>query len=321
MSLDVVTLGPLNVDLLITGNAPTDLIELTQWMEPTQVNLTAAGSNGYATLALAKLGLKTGVVATLADDAFGDMIFQAISRAGVEVSHVRRQAQSLSGIAIYMLLFGSKKRPLTYRLPTHHPWPPHLSQADRDYLLSGRHIHCGGYLHFPEMWNDDLAEVFRLAHERGLSTSLDPQSLLHPYEGSWLEPIRAALGYTDLLLLDAREARRITEIDDLPAAAAALKNSGARIVAIKDGAADTLICTADRMFRQPAIDVPEPEIVETVGAGDTFDAGLIAAYLAGWPLERCAKFAALAAASSMRGSGGVAGLASWEELERALEVE
>ena len=321
MMLDVVTLGPLNVDLLITGNAPTDLIDLTQWMGPSQVNLTAAGSNGYATLALAKLGLKTGAVATLADDVFGDMIFQAISRAGVEVSHVRRQADTLSGMGIYLLLFGSKKRPLTYRLPTHRPWPLRLSQADRDYLLSGRHIHCGGYLHFPEMWNDDLAEVFRLAHERGLSTSLDPQGLLHPYEGSWLEPIRAALQYTDLLLLDAHEARCITQIDDLPAAAEALKNSGPRIVAIKDGAAGTLICMAGRTFRQPAVIVPDDEIVETVGAGDTFDAGLIAAYLVGWPIERCARFAALAAASSMCGSGGVDGLASWEELERALEAE
>jgi sugar/nucleoside kinase (ribokinase family) len=321
MSLDVVTLGPLNVDLLISGHAPTNLIDLTQWVGPSQVNLTVAGANGYTTLALAKLGLKTGAVATLADDAFGDMIFQAVTRAGVEVSQVRRQPQSLSGIAIYMLLFGSKKRPLTYRLPTHHPWPQCLSQADRDYLLSGRHIHCGGYLHFPEMWNDDLAEVFRLARERGLSTSLDPQSLLYPYAGSWSEPLREALRYTDLLLLDAYEARRITEIDDLPAAAAALKNSGARIVAIKDGAAGTWICMADRTFHQPAIDVPEAEIVETVGAGDTFDAGFIAAYLAGWPIERCAKLAALAAASSMRGSGGVAGLASWEELERALDAE
>ena len=318
MSLDVVTLGPLNVDLLITGNAPTNLIDLTQWMGPSQVNLTVAGSNGYTTLALAKLGLKTGVVTVLADDAFGDMIFQAVRRAGVEVDHVQRQVDTLSGIGLYLLLFGSKKRPLTYRLPTHDPWPRRLSQADRDYLLSGRHIHCGGYLHFPEMWNDDLAEIFRLAHERGISTSLDPQSLLLPYAGSWLEPIRAALRYTDLLLLDAREARCMTQKDDLPAAAMVLKECGPRLVAIKDGASGTLICVDDRRFHQPTIDVPEDAIVETVGAGDTFDAGMIAAYLAGWPFERCAKFAALAAASSMRGSGGVEGLASWEELERAL---
>jgi ribokinase len=321
MALDVVTFGPLNVDLLITGDAPTNLIDLTQWMGPSQVNLTVAGSNGYATLALAKLGLKTGVVAILSDDAFGDMIFQAVSRAGVEVSHVRRQADTLSGIGLYLLLFGSKKRPLTYRLPTHDPWPRRLSQSDREYLLSGRHIHCGGYLHFPEMWNDDLAEVFRLARERGLSTSLDPQGLLHPYDGSWLEPIRAALCYTDLLLLDAQEARHITQLDDLSAVARQLKQAGPRLVAIKDGTAGTLICLEDQMFRQPAIIVPVDEIVETVGAGDTFDAAFIAAFLAGWPIERCARFAALASASSVRGAGAVTSLSSWEELERALELQ
>ncbi len=319
MSLDVVTLGPLNVDLLITGTAPTNLDELTQWMGPSQVTLTVAGSNGYPTLALAKLGLKVGVVTVLADDAFGELVYQSVSQAGVEVSHIQRQPNTLSGIGIYILLFGSKKRPHTYRLPTHQPWPRHLSQADREYLLSGRHVHCGGYLHFPDMWNDDLVEVFRRAHERGLSTSLDPQSLLYPYDGSWFEPIREALRYTDLLLLDAQEARRIAQLDDLPAVAVALKQAGPRIVAIKDGASGTLICLDDRMFRQPAVSVPEDEIVETVGAGDTFDAAFIAAFVAGWPIERCAKFAALAATSSVRGAGAVTSLSSWEELERALE--
>jgi sugar/nucleoside kinase (ribokinase family) len=321
MSLDVVTLGPLNVDLLITGNAPTNLDELTQWMGPSQVTLTVAGSNGYATLALAKLGLKTGVVAVLADDAFGDLVLQSVGQAGVDVSHVQRQPNTLSGIAIYMLLFGNKKRPLTYRLPTHQPWPHRLSQADREYLLTGRHVHCGGYLHFPEMWNDDLAEVFRLAQQHGLSTSLDPQGLLYPYNGSWFEPIRVALRYTDLLLLDAQEARHIAQLDDLPAVARRLKQAGPRLVVIKDGTAGTLICLEDQIFHQPAVSVPDNEVVETVGAGDTFDAALIAAFLAGWPIERCARFAALASASSVRGAGAVTSLSSWEELERALEVQ
>jgi ribokinase len=321
MSLDVVTLGPLNIDLLIMGSAPTDPDELAHWMGPSQVTLTVAGSNGYTTLALAKLGLKVGVVAVLADDVFGDMVFQSVRQAGVEVSHIRRQPNTLSGIGIYMLLFGNKKRPLTYRLPTHQPWPHRLSQTDREYLLSGRHVHCGGYLHFPDMWNDDLAEVFRLAHERGLSTSLDSQGLLLPYDGSWLDPLREALRHTDLLMLDAQEARRIVELDDLPSVALALKQTGPRLVAIKDGTSGTLICLDDRMFRQPAAVVPEEEVMETVGAGDTFDAALIAAYLADWSIERCVKFAALAAATSVRGPGAVSSLASWEELERALNAQ
>lgn len=321
MPLDVITLGPLNVDLLITGSVPTNLEALQQWIGPSEVTMTAAGSNGYTTLAFAKLGLKTGVVAVLADDALGDMIYQAVSRAGVDVSHIQRQPDTLSGIGIYLLLFGDKKRPLTYRLPTHQPWPRHLSRADRDYLLSGRHVHCGGYLHFPDMWTDDLADLFRAAQERGLTTSLDPQTLLFPYEGSWFDPLGEALKWTDLLALDAQEAHRIAQSDDLYTAARFLRQAGPRIVAIKDGAAGTLISAGGQTFRQPAIVVPEEEIVETVGAGDTFDAAFITAFLEEWPIERSAKFAALAAASSMRGAGGITSLASREELERALEAD
>ena len=68
------------------------------------------------------------------------------------------------------------------------------------------------------------------------------------------------------------------------------------------------------------MDVPEEEIVETAGAGDMFDAGLLAGWLAGWPLERCFKFASLAAASSLRESGAVSSLAAREELLRALDA-
>ncbi len=321
MTLDVVTLGALNVDLLIIGSAPTDLDELTQWTGPSTVTVTAAGSTGYATLAFAHLGLRTGVVSVLADDALGDLVHQAMVQAGVDVSHVTRQPDTLSGIGIYLLLFGSKKRPLTYRYPTHSPWPNPLSPADRDFLLSGRHIHCGGYLHYREMWNDDLAQLYQTARARGLTTSLDPQRILVHYDGAWLDPLREALQYTDLLLLDAYEATRLAVSEDLIMAALVLQQTGPRIVVIKNGVQGTLVCTPDRTFRQPAWIVPEDQIVETVGAGDTFDAAFVTAFLSGWSPERCAKFAAAAAASSLRGAGAVSSLASREELERQLDRE
>jgi sugar/nucleoside kinase (ribokinase family) len=319
MMFDVTTLGPLNADLLISGSAPTDLNELTQWMGPSTVLVTAAGSNGYATLAFAKLGLRTGVVAMLASDPLGDMVYHEMVKAGVDVSRVARQPGTLSGIGIYMLLFGSKKRPLTYQLPTHVPWPNPLSQADQDFLLNSRHIHCGGYLHFQEMWNGDLARLYQTAHARGITTSLDPQVVLGPYAGSWFDPLREVLPYTDLLVLDAAEARRIAETDDLVTAALMLQQSGPRIVAIKNGEHGTLIFTPERSFLQPAAHVPEEDIVDAVGAGDAFDAGLIAGFIAGWPIEKAAKFATRSAASSLYGPGAVASLTSREELELNLD--
>src|SRR5512136_1901326 len=252
MTLDVVTVGPLNVDLFITGSAPTDLDELTQWMGPSNVTVTAAGSNGYATLAFAKLGLRTGVVSVLADDTFGDLVHCEMVQAGVDVSHITRAPDTRSGIGVYILLFGDKKRPLTYRYPTHFPWPNPLGQADRDYLLSGRHIHCAGYLHYSEMWNDDLAKLYRAAQARGLTTSFDPQAMLIPYGGAWIDRVREILKHTDLLMVDAYEASRLAFSDDLITAALVLQQTGPRIVVIKNGSQGTLACSRERSFRQPA---------------------------------------------------------------------
>ena len=319
MALDVVTVGPLNVDFLITGSAPTALDELTQWIGPCNVTVTAAGSNGYATLAFAKLGLRAGVVAVLADDTLGDVVYQELVRGGVDVSHVTRQPHTQSGIGAYLLLFGNKKRPLTYRYPSHFPWPNPLGRVDQDYLLSGRHIHCSGYLHYSEMWNDDLAKLYRAAQARGLTTSFDPQSMLIQHEGAWVDPVREMLKYTDLLLVDAHEASRLAASDDLITAALVLQQAGPRIVAIKNGSYGAFVCSREQSFRQPAVVVPEEEIVDSVGAGDTFDAAFVSALLWGWPIERCTKFASAAAASSLRGAGAVSSLASRDELELQLD--
>jgi 2-dehydro-3-deoxygluconokinase len=318
MTLDVATIGPLNVDLLITGRAPTTLDALTRWAGPSSVMLAAAGSAGYVTQDLARLGLKTGIVSTLAGDPFGDAVYRVLREANVDVSHVHRQADTLSGIGIYMLLFGSKKRPLTYRLPTHLPWPADLDPDDMNYLLGARHIHCAGYLHFPDMWSDRMAGLFRAAKALGRSTSLDPQFVLFPVDTPWLEPLVDLLKVTDVLMLDEDEARQIAQKQDLREAARVLRETGPSTVAIKRGAQGSLVFAGERVFEQPAVPVPEENIVESIGAGDAFDAGLIVGHLAGWPIERSARFATLAAASTLRGAGGTDGLASRAELERQM---
>jgi len=315
VALDVVVIGPLNVDLLITGRAPADMVELTRWAGPSNVTLAAAGSAGYVVQDLVRLGLRAGALSILADDPFGDAIQRVLREAGVDASRVRREAETLSGLGLYMLLFGSKKRPLTYRLPTHTPWPAEFDAEDRAYALSARHLHCAGYLHFPQMWTHHMAGLFREAKAHGLSTSLDPQFVLFPVETPWLAPLKDLLRFTDLLLLDEDEARQIAQMQELREAARMLRAAGPTTVAIKRGAQGALIHAGDRVFEQPAMNVPEGEIVESIGAGDAFDAGLIAGRLAGWSIERSARFAALVAASTLRGTGGAESLASRAELE------
>ena len=318
MPLDVIVIGPLNIDLLITGHAPADVDELTRWAAPSNVLLAAAGSAGYVTQDLALLGLKAGVLSTLADDPFGDAVYRILRETSVDVSRIRREVGALSGVGIYMLLFGSQKRPLTYRLPNHKPWPAEFTPEDMDAVLSARHLHCAGYLHYPDMWTDQIPGLFRAAKARGLTTSVDTQFVLFPVETPWMQPLVELLKFTDMLMMDEDEARQIAQTQDLREAARRLCAAGPPTVVIKRAEQGALIHAGDQVFDQPAIAVPDDEIVESVGAGDAFDAGLIVGRLAGWPIERGARFATLAAASTLRGAGGTQTLASRADLERAL---
>lgn len=319
MKWDVGLIGPLNVDLLITGQAPQDMAMLARWSGPSNVILCAAGSAGYIAQDLARFGLRTSLVSTLAEDPFGDAVLRILNEAGLNTSQITRQADTLSGIGIYMLLFGSKKRPLTYRLPTHRPWPDPISETTRKFLLeSHRHLHCAGYLHFPDMWTTTMADLFRDAKAGGLSTSLDPQFVLFPVDTPWVEPLRGILDYTDMLLLDEDEARKITLETDLRKAMEILQSLGAGVIVIKQGEKGSILLSQKEFITLPAIPVPEEQIIDSIGAGDAFDTGMIYGFLCGWPLDQCQKFATQAAASTLMGSGGTNSLSSIAELLKLI---
>ncbi len=320
MMRDIGLIGPLNVDLILSGQAPFQNEELIRWAGPSEVQLCAAGSAGYIAQDLARFGFRTSLVSILSDDPFGDAVLRILNAGGLDTRHVSRQEGTLSGIGIYMLLFGSKKRPLTYRMPTHLPWPRPFTPDQRQFLLEEhRHLHCAGYLHFPDMWNEELADLFREAKHRGLTTSLDPQFVLIPVQTPWLEPLRAVLPYTDLLLLDEDEAREIAGENDLHQAARFLLRQGPKTVVIKCGRQGSLVCEDQAIHDCPAESVPEEEIVDSIGAGDAFDCGIIYGFLNGWDSSRSQKFATLAAASTLKAAGGTNSLAPVEVLLQMID--
>jgi len=311
MKNDVGLIGPLNVDLLIKGQAPTQLDELTRWSGPADVALYAAGSAGYIAQDLVRFGLKTSLFSTLADDLFGDAILRNLNETDLNCEQINRQPKTLSGIGIYMLLFGSKKRPLTYRMPTHLPWPNPFSKEQKEVLLEGhRHIHCAGYLHFPNMWSGEMAALFKDAKSKGLSTSLDPQFVLFPVATPWMEPLKELFKYTDSLFVDEDEACQITLQKDVRDAVKIFQSLDPVITVIKRGKLGSILVTRKIVLELPAVKVPEDEIVDSIGAGDAFDAGMIFGQLQQWPVEECQKFATVAAASTLKGWGGTETLAA-----------
>ncbi|MGI6375462.1 MAG: carbohydrate kinase family protein [Anaerolineae bacterium] len=313
---DVTVIGPVNIDLLMVGQGPADLSLLPTWDGPAYMEMTAAGAVGYFTRDLARLGLDVLVSACVPDDPLGAYLIEALAHDGVDVSAMRRVPDTLVGIAAFVLLFGSRKRPLVHRAPTHEPWPQALDDAASERLLDARHVHVGGYLHFSAVWHGSTGRLLRQARERGLSTSLDPQFPLGPLDAPWMTVLDDLLPWVQTLFCDETEARHLTGCAALDACAAALLAAGPQAVVIKQGAEGATAYHADGAVRQPAVVLGE--VVDTIGAGDAFDAGYVYGALQGWPLAERLRLAATAAGFTVTGVGGSATFPTVEQLRAAL---
>jgi ribokinase len=302
MPRDISVIGPLNIDLLIVGEGPQDWSTLPTWDGPADMQMTAAGSVGYHVSDLAKLGLEVSVSSCVPDDPLGAFIYESLRRDGVDVHGVRRVPGTLAGIAAYVLLFGSRKRPMAHRMPTHEPWPQSFSPEAVDDLLDARHLHNGGYLHFKDVWHGITVELFRQAKRRGLTTSMDPQFPLFALPAPWTAVMEDILACVDILFCDETEARMLTAEQELAACARRLLDCGPETVIIKQGAQGASLYQRDFQVHQKAVELGT--LVDSIGAGDAFDAGFLYATLQGWPLEERMLFAAVAAGYTVTGVGG-----------------
>jgi sugar/nucleoside kinase (ribokinase family) len=310
---DVAVVGPLNVDLLIIGDAPSSFEELTRWEGPADIQMTAAGSVGYLVQDLARLGLDVELVSCLPDDQLGAFQLDTLRRAGVHIDRVRLVPDTTGTVVAYVLLFGSRKRPLAYRVGTHDPWPLTFDPADRDYLLDARLLHCGGYLHFDSVYHGATTDLFREARSRGVITSIDTQFPVKPLARPWLTAMDDILPYVDVLFVDEREARCLADREDLTEAAAVLRDAGPATVIVKQGNEGARVLTTEGAIYQPVVQVAP--LVDSIGAGDAFDAAFLVGLLEGWPLERTARFAAVTAGFSVGGVGGSAAMPTRAQIE------
>jgi sugar/nucleoside kinase (ribokinase family) len=171
-------------------------------------------------------------------------------------------------------------------------------------LRRTRHLHVASYFLQTNL-QPDLPNLFRRARSLRLTTSLDTN--YDPSE-QWLG-FQELLSATDVFLPNQTEALSITQVDNIESAAMKLARD-ANLVAVKLGADGALACQGDVLTRADSISV---NVVDTVGAGDTFDAGLIYGYLNQWPLEKSLRLACVCGALSTQKAGGTDGQPTLDE--------
>jgi sugar/nucleoside kinase (ribokinase family) len=178
-------------------------------------------------------------------------------------------------------------------------------------LARARHVHVSSYFLLEDSLGPGLAGLLAAARAGGATTSLDTN--WDPSERWGDERLAAAITQTDLLLPNEAEALRLSGAGDLDAAVCALTAVGRRLV-VKLG--DRGVTCADRSTRHQ-VSVPAVRPVDTTGAGDCFNAGLIAGLLQGLALPAAA---ALGCAAGALSTGALGGTASAPDLPTAARL-
>jgi sugar/nucleoside kinase (ribokinase family) len=271
-------------------------------------SIAMGGSTCIFACQAAKLGLKVAGVGAVGDDDFGRFMRSSLARAGVDVGRLRTAGGLKTGIAIALCAEGGDRAILT-----------HLGSADAavesdlpDALVaSARLIHVGSY-YLMKRLRPSYPRILHAARANGVSVSLDPN--WDPVE-RW-DGVPDLLPLVDILLPNENEARALSGNVET---AGALESLAARVplVAMKRGRLGATARRGTETARAPAREVT---VVDTVGAGDSFDAGFVWGYLAGLPLQECLRAATICGSLSTRQPGGTAGQPDAGELHALLNA-
>jgi len=295
---DLLVAGEINPDLILSGDVSPEFGQVEKLVA--DATLTVGSSSVIFACGAARLGLKVAFIGLCGDDVFGQFMLSEMQRRGVDVGPVIVRRDGKTGFSV-ILNRGEDRAILTY---------PGLISALRaddipdDLLARSRHLHVASYF-LQTALQPDLPALFRRAHGLGLSTSLDPN-----YDPSerWAG-FDELLARTDIFLPNQQEALSLTRASAIEDAARKLARQTG-VVAIKLGAAGALAAQGDALVRAASIPV---QVVDTVGAGDSFDAGFIYGYLQGWPLDKTLRLATVCGALSTRQPGGVEAQATLKE--------
>jgi sugar/nucleoside kinase (ribokinase family) len=295
---DILVAGEINPDLILTGDVTPEFGQVEKLVEI--ASLTIGSSSAIFACGAARLGLKVAFIGVCGDDVFGRFMLDEMSKRNVDVNNVIVRSDGQTGLSV--ILNDRSDRAIL----THSGLIAELKTSDisDDLLRQSKHLHVASYFLQTKL-QPDLPNLFDRAHSLGLTTSLDTN--YDPSE-QWLG-FDELLSATDVFMPNQIEALSITKASDVEAAARRLATK-AKLVAVKIGANGALACSQNSISKSTSISV---KIVDTVGAGDSFDAGFIYGYSNNWKLEKSLRLACVCGALSTQQAGGTNGQATLEE--------
>jgi len=302
-SFDVIVIGSYSVDLIFSGMAEfpqlgKDTLSSGFKMTPGDAFIAAVG--------LHRLGVKVGWAADFGNDDMSQFALRSAREEGLDESLFvfhEKPYRRISAAASYP----HERAFLTY----YDPDPAILAAIPALVKASAEVVYVPGLYYGPFMESG-----IKLVRLKKMKLVMDGNSSSGDVCGKTREctSIRKAIKYTDIFLPNAQEAMRLTGETNLQSAISEL-GKHCKLLVVKDGANGSYAYANNQLLHVPGIPVTP---IDTIGAGDIFNAGFLCAWLDSQLVETCLKWGNITGALSTTELGGTSRKITLDEVKKGL---
>jgi len=275
---DVLAIGELNADLIFTGLKQGPV--LNQEIIADNYVKTLGSSTALCAGNLAKLGLRVAFCGKVGKDEMGSYVLEELKKRNIDTGFCVIDSKVETGLTLSLNWHGDKANVTVLGAISAFS----LKDFNIEVIKLAKHIHVGSYFLQSEL-RKDLPEIFKIAHEWGISTSLDTG---WDESGNWDYGIRSVLKHTDIFFPNEDEALHITGTSYFKEAASEFEKACGNTVAIKRGKNGACCFSGGKRYAVDAME--DVKVVDTTGAGDSFNAGYIYAYIKEFSAAECLEF-------------------------------
>ena len=304
---DVITIGDAMIAFNPSRTGPMRFVE--------SFHRNIGGAELNVAIGCSRLGLNAGWISCLGNDPFGKYIRNFARGEGIDTSKVRLVDGYSTSLNFKEIMEDGSVSTFYYR--DNSPLlalNPTTDLVD-EYFKNAKVFHFTGI--FPAVTEENIEitkKALELAKKHGLTVSFDPNIRLKLWSKERArEVLRSFLPYVDILLAGIDEMEIILGTTNVNDIIKKCESYGIRHVILKRGSNGAIGYHEGELIELPAVE--NTNVVDTVGAGDGFDAGYLYSFLQGWTLKRSLQFANTIGSMVVEVMGDNEGLPYLEDVE------
>ncbi|MFW9865823.1 MAG: carbohydrate kinase family protein [Candidatus Thorarchaeota archaeon] len=300
------------VDIIGIGEVVLDWVAMVPHFPKPDEKVDAVSENYFPggvtanfLVAVSRLGVSSGFIGAVGDDSYGDFLINNFKKENVDTTFTLKKTEMRTPVNFIFISNGEKT---IIQSPHMKTTKISVSELEESYIAESKLLHT-------TIIHPRVAErSIQIAKEHNVKISIDLEPQIA--QRGW-DSLKHILLKADILIPNKEGAKMITKCNTPEESANELIRRGIPMIIITLGAEGALLTTEDFQKKIPTFQIEK--IIDTTGAGDTFNGAFSVAYwIRRWNLEKSIRYANAAASLKIQRLGARTGMPSENELRKYI---